>query len=258
METHNMYMMSWCKTISYAALVLIAATADLARSQGTIMSVSGPAAPPNGAISAFNGDLGVGTSLAGVSWSSTAAFTKVTISIALQGNSGATGVAYLTTRIGSGTTTDNQTASASFTFPATSSLTPIFSGLSLGAGTYFLIVQQTATGSTGNGVWQGTTSPTMTAATFVTANGEYWYNGSFPSYVPASSFGVGSTTFYEYTVVSVPEPSIAWLILLGGGFIFILIHRQPPNKLSEPTAVGAVRSVIAVPVASRRRLSIFR
>ena len=231
MKTHSMSTMSWRKTITYAAFLLIATTADFAHSQGTIMSVSGPAAPPNGSISAFNGDLGVGTSLAGVSWSSQAAFTNVSIYVALQGDSGATGVAYLTTRIGSGTTTANQIASTSFAFPTTSSLTPVFSGLSLGGGTYFLIIQQTATGSTGNGVWQGTTSPTVTAATYVTANGENWYNGSFPSYVPASSFGFGSTTYYEYRVVSVPEPSVGWLILLGGGFIFVLIHRQPPNKI---------------------------
>lgn len=209
---------SWRKTIKYAAFLLITTTVDLAHCQGTIISVSGPPAPPNG-VSGFNGDLGVGTSLAGVSWSSTAAFSHVNISVALQGDSGATGVAFLMTRIGSGTTTANQIASASFAFPTSSSLTPVFSSLNLGAGIYFLIIQQTATGSTGDGVWQGTTSPTVTLATYVTANGEYWYNGSFPSYVPASAFGSGLTTYYDYTVASVPEPSITWLILLGSGVL---------------------------------------
>ena len=208
----------WFKKTNSVAFLVITMITGLAYGQGVVISVSGPAAPPNG-VSGFNGDLGVGTSLAGVSWSSTAAFLNVNISVALEGDTGATGVAYLTTRIGSGTTTANQIASASFAFPATSSLTPIFSGLNLGAGIYFLIIQQTATGSTGNGVWQGTTSPTVTLAAYVTANGEYWYNGSFPSYVPASAFGRGFTTYYDYTVATVPEPSVTWLILLGSGVV---------------------------------------
>jgi hypothetical protein len=224
MNTNILNSIFWFKMLGYAAFLLIIITADFAHSQGTIISVSGPAAPPNGA-SGFNGDLGVGTSLAGVSWSSTAAFTNVNISVALQGDTGATGVAYLTTRIGSGTTIANQIASASFAFPSTLSLTPVFSGLNLSAGTYFLIIQQTATGNTGNGVWQGTTSPTLTSAAYVTATGEYWYYGSFPSYVPSSTFGRGLTTYYDYTVTSVPEPSATWLILLGGG-VAILGHRR--------------------------------
>src|SRR5208283_4820476 len=177
MKTHNMNTMSWRKTIKYAAFLLIATTANFAHSQETIISVSGPAAPPNGA-SGFNGDLGVGTSLSGVGWMTQSAFTNVNISVALEGNAGATGVAFLMTRIGSGTTTANQAAEASFVFPSTSSLVSVLSGLNLGAGTYFLIIQQTATGSTGNGVWPGTTSPSLTMAASVTATGEYWYNGS--------------------------------------------------------------------------------
>jgi hypothetical protein len=37
-----------------------------------------------------------------------------------------------------------------------------------------------------------------------------------------------------------------------------VLQRLPPNKSPEPTAVGAFRSAIAVPVASRRWLSFFR
>jgi len=249
--------MSWRKTIGCGAFFLIAMCAGLANGQGVVISVSGPAAPPNGA-SGFNGDLGVGTSLAGVGWMTQNAFTNVNISVALQGNAGATGVAFLMTRIGSGTTTANQTTEASFVFPSTSSLVPVLSGLNLGAGTYFLIIQQTATGSTGNGVWLGTTTPSLTMAASVTATGEYWYNGSIPSYAPASSFGRGLTDYYDFTVASVPEPSAACFFLLGGGFVLLLIHRQPPNKSPEPTAVGAVSSAVAVHVASRRWLSFFR
>jgi hypothetical protein len=41
---------------------------------------------------------------------------------------------------------------------------------------------------------------------------------------------------------------------LGIGYL----KNQPPNKSPEPTAVGAVRSAVAVHVASRRWLSFFR
>jgi hypothetical protein len=36
------------------------------------------------------------------------------------------------------------------------------------------------------------------------------------------------------------------------------LHKMPPNKSPEPTAVGACRSAVAVHVASRRWLSFFR
>lgn len=203
--------------------VLIAVTADFAHSQGTVISISGPAAPPNDSGGGYNGELGVGTYLAGVAWSSTAPFSDVNISVALQGNAGATGVAYLMTSTGPGTTTANQVAEANFAFPGTSSLTPVLSGLDLGAGIYVLIIQQTATGSSGNGVWLGTTSPTVTAASNVIAGGEFWNFGSIAGYAPASDFGRSTTTYYDYTATSVPEPSATFLVLLGGG---IAVWRQ--------------------------------
>lgn len=216
MKKHNMNTMSWRKTIGYGAFLLIVMTSGFAHGQGNVISLSGPVVPLN-AASAFSDSLGVNNRLLGISWTATGAFSNVNISILLDGNSGAIGVAYLTRRIGSGTTPANQIASASFAFPSTSSLTPVLSGLNLGDGTYYLIIQQTANGSNGDGVWLGTSSPTVTSAANVTANGEYWYSGSFRSYAPASAFGRGSITYFEYAVTSVPEPSAAWLILLGNG-----------------------------------------
>ena len=39
---------------------------------------------------------------------------------------------------------------------------------------------------------------------------------------------------------------------------FMIVNRYTPNKSPEPTAVGAISSAVAVPVASRRWLSFFR
>jgi hypothetical protein len=44
-----------------------------------------------------------------------------------------------------------------------------------------------------------------------------------------------------------------WLVVS-----YFTMQNVPPNKSPEPTAVGAVRSAIAVHVASRRWLSFFR
>lgn len=217
---------NWRNSCGCGALLLVATTIDLAKGQGNIISVSGPIVPPN-AASAYSDYLNVSNSLLGVSWSSSATFSNVNISVLLAGNAGATGAAYLMTRIGSGTTTAYQIAAASFAFPSTQSLVPVLSGFNLGAGTYYLILQQTASGSNGDGVWLGTSSPTVTTAAGVTANGEYWFTGSFPSYAPASGFGRGSITYFDYAVTSlpVPEPSSAWLFLLGGG-VAILGRRR--------------------------------
>jgi hypothetical protein len=49
------------------------------------------------------------------------------------------------------------------------------------------------------------------------------------------------------------------LIFLSFGFCLCLTANSlMPNKSPEPTAVGAVRSAVAVHVASRRWLSFFR
>jgi len=217
---------SWHKGIGYGAFLLIALTADSGRSQSTLISVSGPPDTTH----QYEGGLAVGGDLLGVSWTTTSAFSNVNISIALDGNSGATGTAYLTTKIGPGTTIANQIASTSFAFPSISTLAPVFTGLNLGAGTYYLLVRQTANGVNGNGVWEGTPSPNLTLAPNVTANGEYWSYNSVQSFAPASSFSEGFTTYFEYRVTGlpVPEPSTACLILFGGG---VAVWRRSRNLI---------------------------
>lgn len=63
----------------------------------------------------------------------------------------AIGTAYLTTRIGPGTTTANQLASVPFSVTGidTPVLTTLFSGLTLGAGTYYLVLSSPPNESAG-------------------------------------------------------------------------------------------------------------
>jgi hypothetical protein len=215
---------SWCKKILHGAFLLMALTTNFAYGQGTVISVSGPLSPPNDA-NEYDGVLGVGLFLDAVEWSSTSAFSDVNISVALQGDAGATGVAYLMTHIGLGTTTAAQVAEASFAFPGTSSMTTVLSSLDLGAGTYYLVIQQTASGSTGDGWWLGTSSPTVTSATAITGNGQYQSVYSIAGYAPATYFVPESPVSYVFTVTSVPEPSVLWLILLAGGVAVSRPHR---------------------------------
>jgi hypothetical protein len=104
-------------------------------------------------------------------------------------------------------------------------MTPVLSGLDLGAGTYYLVIQQTATGSTGDGWWLGTSSPTVTSATAIIGYNQYHSIYSIAGYAPATSFAPTSPISYNFTVTSVPEPSVLWLILLAGGVAVSRPHR---------------------------------
>jgi hypothetical protein len=223
--------LQWQKTFEYAVFLLAAVTlsASLASGQGVIISISGPPTPW-GSGAGFTLSFGEDNPI-GVSWAQGSAFSNVGISILLDGDAGATGVAYLTDHVGAGTTAADQIASASFAFPATQSLVPVLSGVDLGSGTYFLTIEQTAAGSHGDGTWLGTASRTVTLAPNVAALGDHWHFGPIEGYPPANVSGGFATTYLEYNVTSfpVPEPPASLLILLGGA-IYAHAHRRPTRK----------------------------
>ena len=63
---------------------------------------------------------------------------------------------------------------------------------------------------------------------------------------------MNSTVFLSFA--SCVLSAAFWAVVFG----FIFRSKLPPNKSPEPTAVGAVRSAIAVHAASRRWLSFLR
>ena len=95
------------------------------------------------------------------SWTQSGSYTNVSVSAHVEGNVIS---AYLTNLIGPAATSGNVIAST--TFSNALALTQLFSGLSLGPGTYFLVI-----GGTGTGSWPQASPPTVTADTGVTANG---------------------------------------------------------------------------------------
>jgi hypothetical protein len=212
------------KTIKFMLFFLMTCNAILARGQGNIFSITGP---PD-ITSQYSATLALDAYPAGISLITTEAYINVDVSISLAGDSGGMAIAYLTTKIGPGTTTANQIASTSFDFPSTPSLAPIFSGLNLAAGTYYLIIEETAEGSSGNGLWNGTPSPDANLAANVTDNGEYSYFNSTSGYIPAAPFSRSSINYLDFAITgsAVPEPAAAWLALFGGGFFVFMRTRN--------------------------------
>jgi hypothetical protein len=160
-----------------------------------------------------------------ISFTTTSAFTDVTIATLLYSPSGAgdTGSAtvYLTNKIGPGTTTANEIARFSATnLPGIfSTNTPEvdFTGLTLAAGTYYVIAASDA-GSPG-AYWGEPASPVNTTAMGVTINSDQ-RTSTLASYSPASPFTTGegaSEQDYAFSVAGspVPEPSTWAMMLLG-------------------------------------------
>jgi hypothetical protein len=196
------------------AAVLVAAVACAATTvseAGTIISVLGP---PEAV--AFT--IGAGTpvpkiEILGVSWSQTRSYSNVAISVVLNATqSGYTADAYLM----QGSLPQpvaNQVAHSTLSLIPGGALYTFFSGLTLAAGTYSLVLDSfTAQPDTVG--WLYTKSPTIvedTGATLASALLDSMPNPtSQPSYPPSYPFFISrnSIGYLEYTVVSsVPEPS---------------------------------------------------
>jgi hypothetical protein len=171
------------------------------------------------------------------SWTETGSYINVSISAVLSnqfgGNPNSTLSAYLTDRIGPGTTAADVIASTSISPTTFDETDTLFTGLSLGAGSYYLVLA--APGKFAG--WWGTNSPTITTDTGVTDTGYYYTNlqgngspdDAFP---PASTFSPDTTDFLLYSATgtassATPEPSSFILAGLAGIFLFSVKSRLP-------------------------------
>jgi hypothetical protein len=173
------------------------------------------------------GSTGAFNELSVVSWTQTGTYSNVDILANIGDSAGsgtATATAYLMTQIGSGTTAGNEVVSpvtASVTGnPGLNTMTTIFSGLSLGPGTYFLVLDPTTT----DFHWDLTIPPVVVTDSGVTA-GPSEATATVAGFPPASTFGSESFSFiYEVTgtaggSTSTPEPSTAGMLLIGAAAI---------------------------------------
>jgi hypothetical protein len=177
----------------------------------TIISVTGPQDGGYGFGSTGSGSVGA-------SWIQSSAFTGVSIDAVLGSNfSGTTGTAYVTNQIGPSATVANEIASAPFAFPVGGAADiNLFSGLTLTAGTYYLVLS-----TTGNGFWEFTNNQTVTTAPGVSFNSDY-LSTSNNAYPPASNFNPTNAGFlFSVTGTSVPEPSTVTFLLLSAGVVAV-------------------------------------
>src|SRR5579884_57844 len=166
------------------------------------------------------------------SWTQTGSFTNVAIGANLATDNGlstSTGTAYLMDAIGPGTTAANEVASPfAITVtgnPGINTMTALFTGLSLGPGTYYLVIDPSSFNQVDSLFWDETSPPLQTLGAGVTQNSDEQVNGTPNSFPPASSFVdksnslIFSVTGDPVATSGVPEPASV-LLTLGGLAIF--------------------------------------
>jgi hypothetical protein len=191
-------------------------------------------ASPITIISATGGQNGqdVLSSAAGESWTQTGTYSGVTVSAVLIGGAGKSATAYLMNQIGPGTTAANEVvAPFAISDPlASSSSIMLFSGLTLGPGTYYLLIDGT---NAANPVgWPGTIGPTYTEDTGVSGVQELVVSGTEASFSPASTFSTTSSGAFFFSVTGTPgvassvAPEPGTIALLGAGIAGLAAMRR--------------------------------
>jgi hypothetical protein len=148
------------------------------------------------------------------SWTSTVGFSSVSITAGV-GTDGGAITAFLTTAVGPEEDGADVVATDTFTpggvGPETDTL---FSGLTLGPGTYFLVL------SSPDALWYGNQSaPSPTTAAGVTFNGQGVANDTTSGAKPPGNTFTANTNdslFADVTGTAVPEPGSIGLVLAGG------------------------------------------
>lgn len=183
------------------SLASVAAVFSLASSHAaTVVSVTG-----------YDGTTGSSDNLAlSTSWTSTIGYTGVNITANLAGFGGGSTVAYLTTKVGSGTTVADQVATVTLSLSPAMTTVTLFNDLSLAAGTHYLTIRNSGGVDT---MWAiGTAVATGSGVTSAPA----LYGGPIGAYAPASSnTALGHQLVYTVTGTAVPEPSAIGIALAG-------------------------------------------
>jgi hypothetical protein len=180
----------------------------------TIVSQTGSIGPNLGAV---NGGIGLEAS-----WTQLGSYSNVGVTATIKSGSATapgTDTFFLTTSLGPGTTVANQVASNTLAVPS-STATPIqiFSGLTLGPGTYFLVLGDVFSPAI---FWATSDVPTVITNTGVTFNGtgDASPNCGICPYYPAATYDTSSTDHFLFEVTGTPTrvPAPAALLMLGSG-----------------------------------------
>jgi hypothetical protein len=174
------------------------------------------------------------------SWTQTTTSTGTAISAIVRMLDSSPGHAWLTNQVGPGTTVANVLASADFIAPtinnvgdlSTAPYTTLFTGLSLAAGNYFLVLRGPDSIFVNSYEWLGdfTGVGANTAPGFTV--GPYGFSGGFSgpppaAFMPASTFTPGDAgTYFFYRVESVATPLPGSVLLLGSGLLSLVGIRR--------------------------------
>ena len=161
------------------------------------------------------------------SWSQTGTFTNVAIAAEVDPGQPptvshtSTGTAYLMTQVGPGTTTAEELANTPFSVtgaPFNPTLVTLFTGLTLGPGSYFLVLSAPADQTAGWDFAVFPSTPQTAPGVTLTATN---LSGIEAAYPPATSFTDTFDNILQFSVVGdvaseVPEPGSLALLLIGG------------------------------------------
>ncbi len=208
-------MQSCCAVLCLFAFLPIASAATI------VSQTNPPGMPPSTGVGADSSES------VAISWTMNSSYKNVNIAAYLVGsNVPDSGTAYLTTRIGPSTTTSAQVDSSPITFPVFGPVwQTLFSGLTLGPGTYYIVLSSTE--AVGGG-WSFAPTPLDVTAPGAQI-GKSLYGVNLPSnaYAPADPYGpTYSNENFVFAVqgdpvnaAAVPEPAYSILVLIACGVI---------------------------------------
>jgi len=165
-----------------------------------------------------------------VSWTQNGTYTDVTIGANIAVENGnpseeATGTAFLMTQIGTGTTSAEEIATGAVTVkgnPGLNNMTTIFSDLSLGPGTYYLVIDPSSVNQISSMDWDAAGTPTQTLGIGVSDVMAFSATTTNASFAPANTFTTGQLTpIFSVTgtpgttTSATPEPSTTIFTVCG-------------------------------------------
>lgn len=162
------------------------------------------------------------------SWEQTIRYEDVSISANLTafGRTTETGRAFLTTRLGPGTTIADQVAFTTFAFPAVESDVVLFSDLTLAPATYYLtLVGDSASWGSG---WTGSVPALYDVGPGVTWEGTYGFRSPQTPFLPSSAIWDDTMAPPHFTVTGtpIPEPSTYAAILGVAVLVGVALSRR--------------------------------